>query len=176
MASARRRPPRSGSRHDKSESANETNRSNFQPPAKKGAGPVTVIITLILFIGSGIFFAYALVNRGGEKKIVINETNTDSEYKEIQRRIYKSSAMAREVVQLRNDPDTDRFVRKWSAANKYAGDTFDQLRAMLADVRLPNGTLPPSYSGYNKDFSRLQIIVGDLIKVAPLDVDWESEE
>ncbi|MGE4619744.1 MAG: hypothetical protein AAEJ04_08065 [Planctomycetota bacterium] len=176
MASARRRPPRSGSRRDKPESSNDGSRPSFQPPAKKGAGPVTVIITLVLFIGSAIFFAYALVNRGGEKQVVIKETTTDSEYKEIQRRIQKSSSLAREVVQLRNDPDTDRFVRKWTAANKYAGDTFDQLRAMLADVRLPNGTLPPSYSGYNKDFARLQIIVGDLIKVAPLDVDWESEE
>ena len=84
--------------------------------------------------------------------------------------------MVSEVVQLRTDEDRARFSRKWSAANKYAGDTFDQLRAMLADVRLPDGSLPPEYSGYNTDFTRLQIIMGDLIKGAPLDFDWDSEE
>ena len=135
-----------------------------------------MIITMVLFVGSGIFFAYALINRDTSPKIVIEETTTDKEYKQIQVKIQKSEKMVREVYQLRNDPDAGRFTRKWSEANKYAGDTFDQLRAMVADVRLPNGTLPPEYSGYNSDFSRLQFIMGDLSKMAPLDFDWDSEE
>ena len=183
MASARRRPPRSGSRQKGSgtpEGAAQGNpgdeRPIYKPAAKKGAHPAVVIVILVLFVGSGIFFAYALVNRNIEPEIVVEETTTNDEYKEIQRRIQKSTAMVKEVVQLRTDEDTARFSRKWSAANEYTSDTFDQLRAMLADVRLPNGSLPPEYSGYNRDFTRLQIIMGDLIKVAPLDFDWESEE
>jgi hypothetical protein len=183
MASARRRPPRSGSRKRGSwtpEGAGPENpgdeRPIYKPAAKKGVNPVVVIVTLVLFIGSGIFFAYALVNRNTTTWIVVEETTTDDEYKKILRRIQKSTAMVSEVVQLRTDEDRARFSRKWSAANKYAGDTFDQLRAMLADVRLPDGSLPPEYSGYNTDFTRLQIIMGDLIKVAPLDFDWDSEE
>jgi hypothetical protein len=131
---------------------------------------------VVLFVASGIFFAWALLREKPDPKVIVEETTTNKEYQEIQRRIQKSTVLVREVVQLRTDEDTARFARKWSVANKYAGDTFDQLRAMLADVRLPNGSLPPDYSGYNKDFTRLQILMGDLIKVAPLDFDWESEE
>ncbi|MEC9477430.1 MAG: hypothetical protein VX764_10365 [Planctomycetota bacterium] len=183
MTSARRRPPRSGSRRAPRGSSDDgiQNRQPgekpiYQPPAKKTASPVVVIITLVLFVGSGIFFAYALINRDQNPKIVVEETTTDKEYKQIQVKIQKSEKLVREVYQMRNDPDSSRFVRKWSEANKFAGDTFDQLRAMVAGVRLPNGTLPPEYSGYNSDFTRLQFIMGDLSKMAPLDFDWDSEE
>lgn len=180
MASARRRPPRPGSRHRGSSGLEPDQagdeRPVYQPARKKGANPVVVIVVLVLFVASGIFFAWALLREKPDPKVIVEETTTNKEYQEIQRRIQKSTVLVREVVQLRTDEDAARFARKWSVANKYAGDTFDQLRAMLADVRLPDGSLPPDYSGYNKDFTRLQILMGDLIKVAPLDFDWESEE
>ncbi|MEE2882145.1 MAG: hypothetical protein VYD70_00305 [Planctomycetota bacterium] len=184
MASARRRPSRSGSRHrgprtspDGDQENQDEGRPVYQPPAKKAASPVVVIITLVLFVGAGIFFAWAYVkSRDTTPQIVIEQTDTDKEYRQIQVKIQKSKKLVREVYQLRNDPDSARFTRKWSEANKYAGDTFDQLRAMVAEVRLPSGILPPEYSGYNSDFTQLQLIMGDLSKVAPLDFDWDSEE
>ena len=40
--------------------------------------------------------------------------------------------------------------------------------------RNEDGTLPVEYSGYNSDFTRIQTIIGDLAKVAPMFTDDEE--
>lgn len=181
MSSDRRRPPRAGSsnrdaRSSEADRSSQDGRPAFRPPAKKGAHPGVVIGTLVLFLVSGVFFVYSLVNRSDEVNTVVIETDTNTEYNAIKRRIIQSKTLVREVVQLRSDDDNERFSRKWTVANEYAGTTLDMLRAMLKDVRKPDGTLPVEYSGYNTDFTQLQTIINDLIHVAPLDGDWDVED
>jgi len=181
MSTDRRRPPRAGSsnrdaRSSEADRSARDGRPSFRPPAKKGAHPAVVIGTLVLFLISGVFFVYSLVNRSDEVDTVVIEIDTNTEYNAIKRRIIQSKTLVREVVQLRSDDDTERFSRKWTVANEYAGTTLDMLRAMLKDVRKPDGTLPVEYSGYNTDFTQLQTIINDLIHVAPLDGDWDVED
>ncbi|MEE2856766.1 MAG: hypothetical protein VX949_05160 [Planctomycetota bacterium] len=181
MSSARRRPPRAGSsnrdaRSSEADRSSQDGRPAFRPPAKKGAHPGVVIGTLVLFLVSGVFFVYSLVNRSDEVNTVVIETDTNTEYNIIKRRIIQSKTLVREVVQLRSDDDTERFSRKWTEANEYAGTTLDMLRAMTAPVRNPEGALPDEYSGYNIDFTQLQTLINDLIHVAPLDGDWDVED
>ena len=181
MSSDRRRPPRAGSsnrdaRSSEADRSARDGRPSFRTPAKKGAHPAVVIGTLVLFLISGVFFVYSLVNRSDEVDTVVIEIDTNTEYNAIKRRIIQSRTLVREVVQLRSDDDTERFSRKWTVANEYAGTTLDMLRAMLKDVRKPDGTLPVEYSGYNTDFTQLQTLINDLIHVAPLDGDWDVED
>ena len=181
MVSARRRPPRAGSGNRGPRPSGDVpqdadSRGQYRPPRKKGANPIVVIVTLVLLVGSGVFFVFSLVNRPTEPKTVVIETNTNEEYNAIKRRILKCKTMVREVVRLRSDEDTQRFSRKWLAANDYTGATFDQLRAMLQEVRKPDGTLPQEFSGYNSDFGQLQTLTNDLIHVAPLGGDWDIDE
>ena len=181
MVSARRRPPRAGSgnrgpRPSGDDSQDVDSRVPDRAPRKKGANPIVVIVTLVLLVGTGVFFVYSLLNRPTEATTVVIETDTNEEYNAIKRRILKCKTMVREVVRLRSDEDTQRFSKKWLAANDYTGATFDQLRAMLQDVRKPDGTLPQEFSGYNRDFGQLQTLINDLIHVAPLGGDWDTEE
>ncbi|MDE0961064.1 MAG: hypothetical protein OSB09_09810 [Planctomycetota bacterium] len=181
MTSARRRPLRAGSTNQGSGStendqSGSDSRVPYKPPPRKGASPIVVIVTLALLMGTGVFFVYSMVNRPTEPKTVVVESDTNEEYNAIKRRILKCKGMVREVVKLRSDEDTQSFSRKWLAANEYTGATLDLLRAMLQDVRDPDGSLPLEFSGYNTDFGQIQTLINDLIHVAPLDSDWDTEE
>ncbi len=159
---ARRRPQR-----DRSDSGSE-DRPAYKPKAKKGAHPAVVIVTLVLLISTVSIFAYSILNRPKEPKIVIEETTSDKEYRAIQRDISQSQVMARKVVQMRSDDDSKKFAREWQKAMNFSSGTQQKLREMLAEVRTPEGILPPEFSGYNSDFSKIQTIIGDLSKVAPM--------
>ncbi len=180
MAHARKRPSggRSGSpkqRGAADQDSNQDPRTPYRPAQKKGASPIATIAVLLVFLISGIVFVKVLVNRSDEPEVIITESDSSNEYNEIKRRIVKSGSMVRAVVKGRNNDDPKRFASNWSDANDYTGETLDKLRAMLEEVRNPDGTLPVEYSGYNTDFGRLQILLGDLIKVAPLDAEWDED-
>ncbi|HIO65469.1 MAG TPA: hypothetical protein EYN40_02140, partial [Planctomycetes bacterium] len=78
MSSDQRRPPRAGSsnrdaRSSEADRSARDGRPSFRPPAKKGAHPAVVIGTLVLFLISGVFFVYSLVNRSDEVDTVVIE-------------------------------------------------------------------------------------------------------
>ena len=67
-----------------------------------------------------------------------------------------------------------KSFQKVAEGDGFLGATQQKLREILAEVRNEDGTLPPEYSGYNSDFTRIQTIIGDLAKVAPMFTDDEE--
>ncbi len=172
MNRARRRPQsgRTGGGNDR----DPEERQPYRPQPKKGAHPAVVVVTLVLLVGTVSMFAFSYINRPTEPVKVIEESTNDKEYRAIQKDIQRSNSLAREVVQNRNDWAAKEFSRKWQKAMDFSSATQQKLREMLAEVRNEDGTLPPEYSGYNSDFTRIQTIIGDLAKVAPMFTDDEE--
>ncbi|MHC4936371.1 MAG: hypothetical protein ACYTGJ_09155 [Planctomycetota bacterium] len=138
-------------------------------PREWGGAPPALMISLlaiiVLLVGV-VGYGLMTKGRGGEPTVGASPPDNSGELKALLKKIGEAERMKSEAMRLRtDDARQEEFQAKLQATLDFVLEVKDEWDAMLEPVRLPDGSLPPEYEGYNKDAQRLTYLSQDLVKM-----------
>ncbi|MFQ5654377.1 MAG: hypothetical protein ACE5GW_06570 [Planctomycetota bacterium] len=123
------------------------------------------LIALVLL--SFVAFIYALASRGRPTRAperVEAQESTEPEYDEIRQKVEEAGRRYGATMAMRTSDDHAAFTAKAEETIDYIHGVQDRLDAMLEPIRSADGQLPREYSGYERDYQRLNQWLHDIIK------------
>lgn len=167
MAEIRRSRP--GSQRDAGRAPRQgvATRSSRRIISRPGKVPQWAYIALLAGPGLGIVILLLISAFRGSKPAEEKTTNPNEEISALEQEIRGLEAGYREAMQLWQKEDPSAKAKVEALRERMYGwiDTWDRLFESFKD---PDGNLPPEYQGYNRTRSRVNMLINDLNKNAPI--------